>query len=192
MPEAVVSAGATDEVTTRLRDLIRDVPDFPQPGVLFRDLTGIFASAQGLEDMATAIVAAAPDDIDVIAGLDARGFIVGATVAARLGIGFVPVRKAGKLPPPTRSMAFDLEYGQAVFEVRDNAIVPGQRVLIVDDLLATGGTARAAGALLRECGADLLGYAFLVELIGLNGRESLVDDPAAGGVPVRSIITLPA
>ncbi|GAA2528257.1 adenine phosphoribosyltransferase [Rarobacter incanus] len=181
-----------EELRERIGQLVRSVPDFPQPGIVFRDLSGVFADADGLQDMASAIIAEVPSEVELIAGLDARGFIVGATVAARLGVGFVPVRKAGKLPPPTRSQTYDLEYGTATFEVRDNAVKAGQRVLIVDDLLATGGTARAAGSLLRQCGAQLLGYSFLVELTGLAGRESLVDDPDAGGVPVHSVLTLPA
>lgn len=176
----------------RLLELVRDVPDFPKPGIMFRDLSGVFASGRGLDDMAKAIIHSAPAGVDLIAGLDARGFIVGATVAAHLGVGFVAVRKGGKLPPPVKSASFELEYGNAIFEVRDTAVQPGQRVLVVDDLLATGGSARAAGALLRSCGADLLGYSFLVELIGLNGRESLSADQDAGGVPVYSVLTLPA
>ncbi|GAA2246526.1 adenine phosphoribosyltransferase [Rarobacter faecitabidus] len=182
----------TPDAVDRIRALVRDVPNFPEPGVMFRDLTGVFASAQGLRDTADAIIATAPEGIELIAGLDARGFIVGATVAARLGIGFVPVRKAGKLPPPTTAISFDLEYGRATFELRDTTVNAGQRVLVVDDLLATGGSARAAGALLRRSGAHLLGYSFLVELIGLAGRESLEADPEAGGVPVHSVLTLPA
>ena len=157
-----------------LKALIRDVPDFPKPGILFRDVTTLighgagFASAVGL--LATRAEAAG---VEVIAGIEARGFIFGAAVAARLGLGFVPVRKPGKLPVPVLAIDYALEYGTDTLEVDPDAIVEGQRVILIDDLLATGGTALAATQLLRRAGARVEHALFVIDLPDLGGAERL-------------------
>jgi adenine phosphoribosyltransferase len=155
-----------------LRALVRDVPDFPEPGVLFRDITPLLRDPDALAWVVEEIAAAAPP-CDYVAGIEARGFILAAPVALALGAGFVPVRKPGKLPWDTRRQAYDLEYGTDAVEVHADAVGPGERVLLVDDVLATGGTAAAAGALLGGLGADLVGVAVLLELGFLDGRARL-------------------
>jgi len=162
----------------RLRALIRDVPDFPSPGILFRDLTPLLADAWGLR----AAVAALAEPfrgaaVDRVAGIESRGFVLGAPVALELGVGFVPVRKLGKLPHDTFAVHYDLEYGSDAVEIHVDAVRPGERVLLVDDLVATGGTAAAAVELLRKAGAEVVGCAFLIELGSLGGRERLAIDP---------------
>lgn len=179
-----------DQVAQRLRHLVRDVPDFPSPGILFRDLTGMFSHPAGLADIAAGLIALAPERIDVVAGIEARGFVVGAAVAAAMGVGFVPVRKAGKLPPPVDTLKYELEYGSASLEIRQGTIDPGARVLVVDDILATGGTACAAGELLRRAGGEIVGYGFVLELDGLGGRSAL--EATANGAVVESVVVLPA
>ena len=157
-----------------LKQLIRDVPDFPQPGILFRDITTLLRDAEGLRQAIDCLVEPYRDTpIDQIVGIESRGFILGAAMADRLGVGFVPVRKPGKLPAATVSAAYALEYGTDALEMHRDAIGAGQRVLIVDDLLATGGTARAAASLVRECGGEVIGLAFLIELTALGGRAQL-------------------
>ena len=164
-------------MTQDLRDFIRTIPDFPHAGILFRDVTTLFGDAEGLRLTVDRIVEACHDiGIDKVAGLEARGFILGGAVAHQLGLGFVPVRKAGKLPGKTISEDYELEYGTAEIEIHRDAVTPGQRVLVVDDLLATGGTAAAAGRLLTGLGADIAGYGFLVELDFLSGRDRLDAD----------------
>ncbi len=157
-----------------LRDLIRTIPDFPKPGIMFRDITTLLADPSGLrravEDMASPW---ADRGIDKVIGLEARGFILGGAVACRLGAGFVPVRKAGKLPGPVVSQDYALEYGSATFELHEDAIEAGAHVLIVDDLLATGGTAGAAVALLERLGARIAACTFVVDLPDLGGRARL-------------------
>lgn len=171
----------------RLKGAIRSVPDFPKPGILFRDISPVLEDA-ALFRSAIDLLADACEGINIskIAGLDARGFIFGAALAYRLGVGFVPIRKKGKLPFRTIAHAYDLEYGSAELEIHADSITPGENVLLVDDLLATGGTARAAVTLLAELGASLRAALFLIELEGLGGRESL------GAVPVLSLIRFPA
>ncbi len=169
---------------TTIRDLIRTIPDFPKPGIMFRDVTTLLSDADGLaltiEQLAQPYAGAR---IDKIIGLEARGFILGGAVAHRLGAGFVPVRKAGKLPGNVISQSYSLEYGEAVFELHEDAIQPGERVLIIDDLLATGGTA-AAGVLLAErLGAQIVGCAFVVDLPDLGGRAKLEEM----GLPVFAL-----
>lgn len=157
-----------------LKDKIRHVSDFPKPGILFYDITTLLRDKQGFQHVIE--VLAKPyehDAVDLIVGIESRGFIVGGAVADRLGAGFVPVRKPGKLPAPTTAETYDLEYGTDSLEIHHDAIQKGQRVLIVDDVIATGGTARATAALVRKLGGDLLGLAFLIELIALNGRGKL-------------------
>lgn len=158
----------------RLRALVRDVADFPRPGVLFKDITPLLADPAGFEAAVEAVVAPYADDgIDLVVGIEARGFIVGAPAARALGAGFVPMRKAGKLPGETASRAYGLEYGEDVVEVHADALGTGRRVLVVDDVLATGGTAAATAALLEGTGADVVGFSFLLELAFLDGRARL-------------------
>lgn len=156
-----------------LRSLIRDVPDFPQPGVVFKDITPLLASAHGFQASIEELVASAPSDIDVVVGMEARGFIFAAPVALALGAGFVPVRKPGKLPGDVISQSFDLEYGAEVLNMRSDAIVSGARVLVVDDVLATGGTVGATAKLLERLGAELVHVSVVLELGFLGGREKL-------------------
>jgi adenine phosphoribosyltransferase len=161
-----------------LKAKIRHVPDFPKPGILFYDITTLLRDPIGLAEALDALTQPFRDQrIDLVVGIESRGFILGAAVADRLRIGFVPVRKPGKLPSRTIAQAYELEYGSDALEIHDDAIEPGQRVLIVDDLLATGGTAQAAADLVRKTGGELVGLAFLVELLFLNGRERLGDAP---------------
>ncbi|HEY9037948.1 MAG TPA: adenine phosphoribosyltransferase [Roseovarius sp.] len=157
-----------------IRDLIRTIPDFPEPGVMFRDVTTLLADADGLAMTIDQLTQPYLDaKIGKVIGLEARGFILGGAVAHRLGAGFVPVRKAGKLPGNVISQSYTLEYGEAVFELHGDAIQPGERVLIVDDLLATGGTAAAGAQLLRRLGAQIAGCAFVIDLPDLGGRAKL-------------------
>ncbi|RVV98546.1 adenine phosphoribosyltransferase [Mesobaculum littorinae] len=161
---------------TPVRDYIRTIPDFPHAGIMFRDVTTLFADPQGLRRCIDELVAPYRDaDIDMIAGIEARGFVIGGAMADRLGAGFLPIRKAGKLPGRTISEDYALEYGQATVEVHDDAIAPGARVLLVDDLLATGGTAAAGLKLLSRLGAQVMGCAFVVDLPELGGRRILED-----------------
>ena len=160
-----------------LKRLIRDVPDFPKPGILFKDITTLLRDAGGLRSAVDCLVEPYREaQLDQVVGIESRGFILGAAVAYRLGVGFVPVRKPGKLPAATLSASYALEYGTDTLEMHRDALAPGQRVLIVDDLLATGGTARAAVNLVKECGAEVAGVAFLIELEALNGRAQLPDE----------------
>ena len=160
-----------------LKRLIRDVPDFPKPGILFKDITTLLRDPKGLRTAVDCLVEPYRQaQLDHVVGIESRGFILGAIVADRLGVGFVPVRKPGKLPAATRSASYALEYGTDALEMHDDAVGPGQRVLIVDDLLATGGTARAAVNLVKECGAEVAAVAFLIELEALNGRAQLPDE----------------
>ena len=160
-----------------LKQLIRDIPDFPQPGILFRDITTLLRDADGLRSAVDCLVEPYRDTpLDQVVGIESRGFILGAAIADRLGTGFVPVRKPGKLPAATVSASYALEYGTDTLEMHRDALGGGHRVLIVDDLLATGGTARAAVNLVRECGAEVVGLAFLIELVALDGRAQLTDE----------------
>lgn len=155
-----------------LRALVRTVPDFPAPGILFRDITTLIAHGEGLR-AAVRQLAERAQGSQAIAGMEARGFIFGAAVAVELGIGFIPVRKPGKLPVPTIGIDYDLEYGRDRLEIDPTAIAPGQRVAIVDDLIATGGTALAAAALLRQAGASVTKGLFVIDLPDLGGAERL-------------------
>lgn len=163
-----------------IRSLIRDVPDFPKPGILFRDITTLLRDPQGLRHTLDALhqsCAAANLDPDYIVGMESRGFLFGPSLAYQFNAGFVPVRKPGKLPAATHSAEYELEYGNDRLEIHQDAIAPDAKVLIVDDLIATGGTAKAASALIRQCGGKLIGYAFIIELVELRGREKLGDAP---------------
>jgi adenine phosphoribosyltransferase len=160
-----------------LKDRIRHVPDFPKPGILFYDVTTLLGDAEGFQLAIDAMLAPHVDsDIDVVVGIESRGFIFGAVLADRLEAGFAPVRKPGKLPHVTRSASYALEYGSDTLQIHEDAVRPGQRVLIVDDLLATGGTAAATVGLVRALGAEVVGIQFLIELVGLNGRDRLTDE----------------
>lgn len=161
-----------------LRTAVRDVVDFPKQGIIFKDITPILADAKLYREAITRLCDTAEGmQIDKVVGIDARGFIFAAAVADRLGVGFVPVRKKGKLPWKTRQTAYDLEYGQAIVELHEDAVEPGETVLVVDDLLATGGTAGAAVKLLDELGARVAGISVLIELSFLHGRAQLAPHP---------------
>lgn len=161
--------------------LIRDIPDWPKPGILFRDITPLLADAAAFAGAVDALAsAAAPWQPDAIVAIEARGFIFGAALAQKLGCGFVPVRKRGKLPFATVREEYALEYGTDMIEIHADALAPGRRAVLVDDLLATGGTAAACARLVRTLGAELAGMVFLIELTALNGRSRLpADVPAA-------------
>ncbi|MFN4170466.1 MAG: adenine phosphoribosyltransferase [Pseudorhodobacter sp.] len=157
-----------------VKDYIRTIVDFPHEGILFRDVTTLFADARGFRMAVDQLLAPyAGLRIDKVAGLEARGFILGGAVAHQLSTGFVPIRKKGKLPGQTISQSYTLEYGEAVVEVHEDALQPGERVLLVDDLLATGGTAEAGIRLLERLGAEIVGCAFVVDLPDLGGRRRL-------------------
>ena len=161
-----------------LKAKIRHVPDFPKPGILFYDITTLLCDPQGFRDTIDAM--AAPymgEDIDQVVGVESRGFILGAAIAATLGCGFVPIRKPGKLPAATYQESYHLEYGTDSLEIHQDACGQNQRVLIVDDVLATGGTARAAIDLVKKTGATIIGAAFLIELDFLKGRDKLAGEP---------------
>jgi adenine phosphoribosyltransferase len=166
-----------------LRDHIRTIPDFPIPGIRFRDITPLLGDARALAASIEAMSRHWRDSrIDLVAAMEARGFIFGAAMAKELGAGFVPVRKTGKLPFTTKTVDYTLEYRNDALFIHEDAVAPGQRVLVVDDLIATGGTARAVGQLVEMLGGVVVGFGFLVELVGLNGREVLA------GYDVRSEI----
>ena len=158
-----------------LKRLIRDVPDFPQPGILFRDITPLLRDPEGFSEATASMVRLFADiqDFDLVVGVEARGFIVGGAMALHLNKGFVPIRKAGKLPAGTVRAAYELEYGSAEIEVHGDAVKAGQRILLVDDVLATGGTMACSCRLMEELGAEIAGIGFLIELTALNGRELL-------------------
>ena len=154
-------------------ELIRDIPDFPKPGVTFKDITPLLASPAGFAAAIEELVRLAPPDIDVVLGMEARGFIFAAPVALALGAGFVPVRKPGKLPSEVYSESFSLEYGAETLTVHTDAVLPGARVLVIDDVLATGGTIGATANLVQRLGAELVSVSVLIELEFLGGRETV-------------------
>lgn len=166
-----------------LKRHIRAVPDFPQPGIIFRDVTPLLQHAEALCASVDAIAAPFRDaGVECVAGIESRGFIFGVPVAVALGVGFSPIRKAGKLPHDVHKVEYALEYGTDALELHVDGVEAGQRVLIVDDLLATGGTAAAAAELLRQAGADVVGSSFLIELEALSGRDRLTDLPLTHAV----------
>ena len=174
----------SDVTVGDLEAAIRNVPDFPQPGIQFKDITPVLGDARlfaGAIDLMAARHADA--GIDACVGIDARGFIFAAAAAKQLGTGFVPVRKKGKLPWKTHEESYSLEYGEATVAIHQDALQPGSRVLLLDDLLATGGTAAAAVSLLKKIGAEIVEIGFLIELGFLNGREKM------NGAPINSLIT---
>lgn len=169
--------------SNHLRAAVRDVPDFPKPGIVFKDITPILGDSALFQDSIKLLAETAGGaTIDKVVGIDARGFIFAAAVADRLNAGFIPIRKKGKLPSTTREAAYELEYGEGIVEIHEDAIRPGENVLLIDDLLATGGTAEAALKLLDGLGANLIGVSFLIELTFLDGRSKL------GTRPITSLI----
>lgn len=162
-----------------IKTLIRDIPDFPKPGIMFRDITTLLRDPQGLrytvDTLADKCVPLAPD---YIIGMESRGFIIGTPLAYQMNCGFIPVRKPGKLPAAVHTVEYALEYGTDQLEIHQDALHPGSRVLIVDDLIATGGTAVATAQLVQHVGCELVGFAFVVELRELGGRQKLPDVPA--------------
>jgi adenine phosphoribosyltransferase len=166
--ETTASSGLADLIRAR----IRDVADYPQPGIVFKDITPLLADGAALSAVVAAL-AAGHGPVDKVAGIEARGFILAASVACQLGSGFVPVRKQGRLPGPTYAQSYQLEYGTATIEVHQDAFSPGERVLVVDDVLATGGTAEATTDLVRRAGAEVAGVAVILELAFLGGRARL-------------------
>lgn len=178
-----------EEDAEYLVSLIGSTPGFPEEGIIFRDFMPVLADARGLDILLRAFaetLPVTPEDFDVVAGLESRGFLFGPALANRFGKGFVAIRKAGKLPPPVFAESYDLEYGSASVEIEQNAIRPGQRVLIVDDLIATGGTARAGADLIEKAGGTVAGFSFLMELEGLNGCSRLSE------APISTLIAMPA
>lgn len=173
----------TKTTTTDLRNAIRNVPDFPKPGIQFKDITPVLADP-GLYAACIDLLVDRhkPGDIDTVVGIDARGFIFAAAAALKLNAGFVPVRKKGKLPFTTHEQSYELEYGSNTIAIHTDAVQPGSRVLLIDDLLATGGTAEAAALLLQKVGATILEATFLIELQDLKGRDRIKH------CPVRSLV----
>ncbi|MBZ0129408.1 MAG: adenine phosphoribosyltransferase [Rhodobacteraceae bacterium] len=159
-----------------VKDYIRTIPDFPAPGIQFRDVTTLFADARGFRMAIDQLLHPyAGEEIDKVVGLEARGFIIGGAIAHQLSVGFVPIRKKGKLPGRTIEEAYTLEYGQAVMEMHDDVIEAGEKILVVDDLLATGGTAAAGIRLIERLGGEVIGCAFIIDLPDLGGRKVLDD-----------------
>ena len=169
------------ELDDLLDERVREIPDWPVPGVVFRDITPLLADARGIPAVSRgfcdALAAHGITGVDLVAGVEARGFVLGAPLAVALGVGFVPVRKEGKLPGDVHAESYALEYGTATLEIQVDAVAAGHRVLLVDDVLATGGTAAAAAALLRNAGAEVVGFAVLLELGALGGRSALAELP---------------
>ena len=167
-----------------LKKIIRSFPDWPKPGVIFRDIMPLLKDPQALKYTVDEIARQwRGKEIDLIAGIESRGFIFGALLAQSLQKGFIAIRKEGKLPGETLRVSYTIEYGSATMEIQKDAVKPGDRVLIVDDLLATGGTAKAAAELIEKLGGVVVGFAFVIELLDLNGREKLK------GYPVTSLVT---
>jgi adenine phosphoribosyltransferase len=159
-----------------LKQKIRDIPDFPKAGILFKDITTLLKDGPAFRYAIDQLAEACKDlKIDLVAGPEARGFVIGSALAYRLGVGLVPIRKSGKLPAKTRKGSYALEYGKDTLEIHEDAVTPGQRVLVVDDLLATGGTIKASVDLVEELGGTVVGAAFFIELTFLDGREKLKD-----------------
>ncbi|MDP2774321.1 MAG: adenine phosphoribosyltransferase [Nocardioides sp.] len=178
-----------DEAREALERLVLDVPDYPEPGILFKDITPVLSDPAGFAAVVAALAAVGRDDtgavmVDKVVGMEARGFILGAPVALALGVGFVPVRKIGRLPRSTHAVSYDLEYAQATLEVHQDAIAPGERVLLVDDVLATGGTLAATVELVTQCGGTATAAAMLMELSFLPGRRAI------GDLPLTALMTV--
>ena len=173
-------------MSKKLEDYVVTIPDFPEPGIMFRDITSVIQDPEGLKLAVDGLAGLLKDvDFDLVIGPESRGFIFGVPVAYLRGKGFVPVRKKGKLPRETVSQKYDLEYGQAEVEMHKDAIQPGQKVVIVDDLIATGGSAEAAAKLVKKLGGQIVRMVFVMELAGLEGRKKLA------GYDVQSLIVYP-
>lgn len=167
-----------------LKSLIRDIPDFPKPGILFRDITTLLRDAEGLRYTIDALAEKFSDAaVDYVIGMESRGFIFGTPLAYQLGAGFIPVRKAGKLPAAVHTIEYALEYGTDRLEIHQDALHSACRVLIVDDLIATGGTAGATAKLIQQAGCELVGFGFIIELTALEGRKLLPEN-----VPIVSLV----
>ena len=170
----------------KLEDYVVTIPDFPEPGIMFRDITSVIQDPDGLKLAVDGLADLVRDlDFDLVIGPESRGFIFGVPVAYLLGKGFIPVRKKGKLPRETVSQKYDLEYGQAEIEIHKDAVCPGQKVVVVDDLIATGGSAEAAAKLVEKLGGQVVKMVFVMELAGLEGRKKL------NGYNVESLIVYP-
>ncbi len=174
------------DIASVIRSGMTETPDFPSPGILFRDLSPLFADGDSLRAVARALLEG-HDGIDAVVGVEARGFVLGAAAAVEAGLGMLPVRKAGKLPGEVLAESYALEYGQATIEVRPGILAPGARVVIVDDVLATGGTLAATVRLMQRAGWDVVGIAVVIELVDLGGRAALAE---LTPVPVRALIAL--
>ncbi|GAB7347373.1 hypothetical protein MBLNU459_g4306t1 [Dothideomycetes sp. NU459] len=185
-PADAASPAQLSSLKVGLRNALRQYPDFPTPGILFEDIMPIFASHQLFNDLVRAmelqVLQSYAKKPDIVVGLESRGFLFGPTLALRLGAGFVPIRKKGKLPGKTETEAFEKEYGQDFFQIQSDAIKQGQTVLVVDDIMATGGSAMAAGNLVQRIGGELIGYLFIMELEFLHGRDKL-------NAPVQTLLS---
>jgi adenine phosphoribosyltransferase len=187
--DAAAAAAADPGLAELIKAKVRDIPDYPQPGVMFKDITPLLADSGALAAVVQGLGAGQGQrgqsgGVDKVAGIEARGFILAAAVAIQLGAGFVPMRKQGKLPGPTYAQSYDLEYGSATLEVHQDAFAPGERVLIVDDVLATGGTAAATAQLVHTADAEVTGISVILELSFLSGRARLPH------IPVRSLLVV--
>lgn len=167
----------TQELIDDVKKTIRDIPDFPKKGILFRDITPLLTDRTKFKKCIDYFAAFAPKGVDTVVSIESRGFILGSALAYALGAGFVPIRKEGKLPHKTFRTSYDLEYGSASVEIHHDAVHPGSNVILIDDVLATGGTMRAAVELVAKCGAKVSGIYFLIELEALGGRAKLANHP---------------
>ena len=183
MPGQLMNSATPDDRRSpggipNLQNYVRDVPDFPKPGIVFKDITPLLRNTAAMSLAVELLTVPFRDThVDVVAGAESRGFIFGMAVARNLSAGFIPIRKPGRLPAKTRSESYALEYGQDSLEIHEDAISAGDRVLLVDDLLATGGTMNACCRLVKSLGGEIVGCAFLIELLFLNGRDQLADYP---------------
>ncbi|MBS3094259.1 adenine phosphoribosyltransferase [Candidatus Pacearchaeota archaeon] len=170
----VIESFNDDSQRVEIKNSIRTVPNWPKPGVMFRDITTMLKDKEAMEKAMNIFVKRYKDKkIDLVAGIESRGFIIGSILAHQLGVGFVPIRKKGKLPFETEKQEYDLEYGTDVIEIHRDAIHPGQRILVVDDLIATGGTASAAATLIEKLGGQIVEFAFVIDLPDLKGKEKI-------------------
>ncbi|MDQ6989261.1 MAG: adenine phosphoribosyltransferase [Mariprofundaceae bacterium] len=167
----------TAKAAVQLRDYIRDIPDFPKPGIVFKDISPLLASGEAFASCTSQLAIHMPDDIDAIVGIESRGFLFGAALAQLTGVGFVPIRKPGKLPADTHGIDYELEYGMDRLEIHKDALSQGHKVVIVDDLLATGGTAAATVELVQTLGAEVAACLFVIELEFLKGKNRLQNVP---------------
>lgn len=161
----------------QLRDYIRDIPNFPKPGIIFRDISPLLANGEAFSACISELAVHMPSDIKAIVGIESRGFLFGAALAQMTGVGFVPIRKSGKLPLATHAVEYELEYGTDILEIHKDALGHGHKVVIIDDLLATGGTAAATVKLCQKLGAEIAACLFVIELENLNGREKIANVP---------------